>query len=87
MLDYARRAVRRAHELDTIVVGNNPKGVDIAVVRECRRLQTKVIVAGEGNFPHNGGCKYAHTSKSIEIHIEPQLDTCSIVILYEIAGW
>lgn len=59
MLDYARRAVRRAHELGyTIVVGDNPKGVDMAVVRECRRLQISVIVAGVGNFPRNGGCKH-----------------------------
>jgi predicted Rossmann fold nucleotide-binding protein DprA/Smf involved in DNA uptake len=37
MLDYARRVVRRAHEKGyTVVVGDNPKGVDNAVVRECR---------------------------------------------------
>lgn len=59
MLDYARRAVRRAHERGyTMIVGDNPKGVDMAVVRECRRLKTPVIVAGVGNFPRNGGCKH-----------------------------
>lgn len=31
MLDYARRVVRRAHQRGfTIMVGDNPKGVDIA---------------------------------------------------------
>ena len=59
MLDYARRAVRRAQECGyTVVVGDNPKGVDMAVARECRRLKTSVIVAGAGNFPRNGGCKH-----------------------------
>lgn len=59
MLDYARRAVRRAHDKGfTILVGDNPKGVDMVVVRECRRLKTSVIVAGAGNFPRNGGCKH-----------------------------
>ncbi|MBZ0275288.1 MAG: ribonuclease HI [Anaerolineae bacterium] len=59
MLDYARRAVRRAHERGyTIVVGDNPRGIDRAVVNECRRLKTPVIVAGAGNFPRNGGCRH-----------------------------
>ncbi|MCB9452436.1 MAG: hypothetical protein H6672_13445 [Anaerolineaceae bacterium] len=59
MLDYARRAVRRAHERGyTIVVGDNPRGVDRAVVNECRRLKTPVIVAGAGNFPRNSGCRH-----------------------------
>lgn len=58
MLDYVRRVVRRAHQLGwIIVVGDNPLGVDMAVVRECRRLQVKVVVAGIANFPRNGGCK------------------------------
>lgn len=57
MLDYARRAVRRAYGLGyTILVGDNPKGVDLVVVRECRRLKAKVIVFGVANFPRNGGC-------------------------------
>ena len=59
MLDYARRAVRRAHERGyTVLAGDNPKGVDMAVVRECRRLKTPVIVAGPNSFPRNGGCKH-----------------------------
>jgi ribonuclease HI len=58
-LDYARRVVRRAHHLGhTIVVGDNPKGVDMAVVHECRRLQAKVIVVGVTNGPRNGGCQH-----------------------------
>jgi ribonuclease HI len=64
MLEYARRAVRRAHERGyTVIVGDNPKGVDMAVVRECRRLQVSVIVAGVGNFPRNGGCKHGQYIK------------------------
>lgn len=59
MLDYARRTVRRAHQLGWIIlVGDNPKGVDMAVVQECRRLKTQVIVAGIANFPRNYGCKH-----------------------------
>jgi ribonuclease HI len=58
-LDYARRAVRRAHQLGhTIVVGDNPKGVDMAVVQECRRLKAKVLVVGVTNHPRNGGCSH-----------------------------
>jgi len=64
MLNYARRAVQRAHKLKyTIIVGDNPKGVDMAVVRECRRLKTPVIVAGASNFPRNGGCNHAQYVK------------------------
>lgn len=64
MLAYTRRAVRRAHEQGyTIVVGDNPKGVDMAVVRECRRLKTPVIVAGISNYPRNGGCKHGNYVK------------------------
>jgi len=56
-LDYARRAVQRAHQLGwTILVGDNPKGIDRAVVQECRRIKAKVIVAGIANIPRNGGC-------------------------------
>ncbi|MFZ2878720.1 MAG: hypothetical protein WA009_04205 [Phototrophicaceae bacterium] len=59
MLDYARRAVQRAHAKGyTIIVGDNPKGVDMAVVQECRRLKARVIVAGIANFPRNYGCKH-----------------------------
>jgi len=59
MLDYARRAVQRAHDLGwTIIVGDNPQGVDMAVVQACRRLKARVIVAGITNFPRNYGCKH-----------------------------
>lgn len=59
MLDYARRAVQRAHAKGyTVIVGDNPKGVDMAVVQECRRLKARVIVAGIANFPRNYGCKH-----------------------------
>ena len=59
MHDYARQAVRRAHaKRYTIVVGDNPHGVELAVVQECRRLKTPVIVAGAGSFPRNGGCRH-----------------------------
>ena len=72
MLDYARRVVRRAHQLGwTIVVGDNPLGVDMTVVRECRRLRAKVIVAGIANFPRNGGCKHGEYVK-VERDLVPQ---------------
>jgi len=59
MLDYARRAVQRAQTKGyTLIVGDNPKGVDMAVVQECRRLKVSVIVAGIANFPRNYGCKH-----------------------------
>ena len=59
MLAFARRAVLRAYQRGFIVVvGDNPKGVDRAVVRECRCLKAPVIVSGPGNYPRNGGCKH-----------------------------
>lgn len=59
MLDYAVRAVQRAHRLGwMIIVGDNPKGVDMAVAQECRRLKAKIIIAGITNFPRNYGCKH-----------------------------
>jgi hypothetical protein len=63
-LDYARRVVQRAHQLGyMIVVGDNPKGVDMAVVQECRRLKAKVLVVGIANFPRNGGCSHGSYAK------------------------
>ena len=63
-LAYARRVVQRAHQLDfTIVVGDNPKGVDMTVVQECRRLKAKVLVVGITNFPRNGGCSHGRYVK------------------------
>jgi len=59
MNHYARRVVRRAAQLGhVIVVGDNPKGVDLAVVQACRHLKAKVVVVGIANFPRNGGCKH-----------------------------
>lgn len=59
MLAYARRVVRRAHaEGYVIIVGDHPRGVDMAVVQECRQLRARVIVAGIGNFPRNYGCRH-----------------------------
>lgn len=56
-LDYARRVVQRVHQLGwTVLVGDNPMGVDMAVVNECRRLKAKVIVVGLTEHPRNGGC-------------------------------
>ncbi|MEP7294451.1 MAG: hypothetical protein ABI835_21860 [Chloroflexota bacterium] len=64
MIAYTKRVVQRAHQLGwTIVVGDNPQGVDMAVVRECRRLKANVIVAGVANFPRNGGCKHGEYVK------------------------
>ena len=58
-LNYTRRVVQRAHQLGyTIVVGDNPKGVDMAVVQECRRLKAKVLVVGVTINPRNGGCSH-----------------------------
>ena len=63
-LVYARRVVQRAHQLGyTIIVGDNPKGVDMTVVQECRRLKAKVLVVGITNFPRNGGCSHGRYVK------------------------
>jgi hypothetical protein len=64
MLAYALRAVQRAHRLGwTVLAGDSPKGIDLAVVRECRRLKTNVIVAGTANFPRNFGCRHGQYVK------------------------
>ena len=57
MLEYSRRVVARAIENNwTIVVGDNPQGVDKEVVKEARRLAyTDVIVVGIAAKPRNGG--------------------------------
>lgn len=57
MIEYSRRVVARAIEQQwTIVMGDNPKGVDAAVVQEIRRLNyTHVIVVGIAATPRNGG--------------------------------
>ena len=57
MLDYARRCV--SHAIDngwTIVVGDNPKGIDQAIVQELNKLDyAHVIVVGIAKNPRNGG--------------------------------
>ena len=59
MLNYAIEKVREAHKRGyTVLVGDNPRGVDRAVVLECRKLKAKVVVAGVGRFPRNGGCEH-----------------------------
>lgn len=64
MLTYAKRVVQRAHQLGwTILVGDNPRGVDRAVVEACRALKARVIVAGLADFPRNGGCKHGQYVK------------------------
>ena len=57
MREYARRVVARAIDNDwTIVVGDNPQGVDQEVVKEARRLDYRdVIVVGIAKKPRNGG--------------------------------
>lgn len=59
MLDYARRCV--SHAIDngwTIVVGDNPKGVDQSVVNELNKLDyVHVIVVGIAQNPRNGGVR------------------------------
>ena len=57
MLMYARRVVTRAIQNGwTIVVGDNPQGVDNAVVQEASRLAYQdVIVVGIAAQPRNGG--------------------------------
>jgi hypothetical protein len=54
MLDYARRAVQRAHQLGwTVLVGDSPYGLERVVVNECRARRTRLLVAGTGPFPRN----------------------------------
>lgn len=45
MLDYARRCVQRAKVLNmTIIVGDNPNGVDREVINECSKLNVPHMV-------------------------------------------
>jgi ribonuclease HI len=57
MLEYARCVVARAIDKGwTIVVGDNPQGVDQAIVDEAQRLNySDVIVVGIARQPRNGG--------------------------------
>jgi hypothetical protein len=64
MRRYTRQAVWRAHLKNyVLLVGDEPKGIELAVVQECRRIRAKVIVAGTGNFPRNYGCKHGRYMK------------------------
>lgn len=59
MLEYARRCVSYAIDKGwTVVVGDNPKGIDHVVVQELNQLSyTHVIVVGIAKTPRNGGVK------------------------------
>jgi ribonuclease HI len=69
MLAYARRVVAGAIAKNwQIVVGDNAKGVDAAIVAECKRQgYNKVIVVGIARTPRNGGVaggRYVQIGKS-----------------------
>ncbi len=56
MLCVVSQAVQRAQEHGwTVIVGDNPLGVDAAVVRACDELGVDVTVIGIGRKPRNGG--------------------------------
>lgn len=55
---YAEKAVRRAHELGwTVVVGDNPKGIDRAVIDECSRLKAKFVVVAANETRYTGSAE------------------------------
>lgn len=59
MLRTVHQAVQRAKEQEwTILVGDNPLGVDAAVVRACDELGVDVMVVGIGRKPRNGGSQH-----------------------------
>ncbi len=56
MLRVVSQAVQRAKEHGwTVLVGDNPLGVDAAVVYACDELSVSVTVIGIGRKPRNGG--------------------------------
>ncbi len=56
MLHVVNQAVQRAKTHGwTALVGDNPLGVDAAVVRACDELGVAVTVIGIGRKPRNGG--------------------------------
>ncbi len=56
MLRTAYHAVQRAKEHGwTVLVGDNPHGVDAAAVRACDQLGVDVTVVGIAPKPRNGG--------------------------------
>jgi uncharacterized phage-like protein YoqJ len=59
MLDTAYRAVQRAKELSwTVIAGDNPLGVDAAVLRACEELEVPIIVIGIAAQARNGAEQY-----------------------------
>jgi hypothetical protein len=59
MLAYARRAVLRAHQLGwTILVGDNPRGIDLAVVQACRRLKVPASSSPASPASRDFGCRH-----------------------------
>ena len=53
MLALAKRKVTQG---ELIIVGDNPKGVDAAVIEECDRLGLEVLVFGITLQPRRGSC-------------------------------
>ena len=59
MIRTARKAVQRAKELGwTIIAGDNPQGVDAAVLRACEELGVPITVVGIAPQPRNGVKQY-----------------------------
>ena len=55
MNDYARRVVKRASQLAwTVIVGDNPNGIDTTVAQTCQLLNVPFYVAGIDPKPRNG---------------------------------
>ena len=59
MIDTAYRAVQRAKELGwTVIAGDNPLGVDAAVLQACEKLEVPIIVVGIAAQARNGAEQY-----------------------------
>jgi hypothetical protein len=82
MIRYARRAVQRAGQLGWVVlVGDNPNGIDPAVVAACDEHSVDVLVAGIADRPRNGGSAHgeyvqcpAHTYKERDRYLADLAD-------------
>ncbi|MCC6976434.1 MAG: DNA-processing protein DprA [Anaerolineae bacterium] len=58
MLAMAQRAVSRAHEKGwMVIVGDNPQGVDAAVIEACDALGVKVLVCGTTREPRKASIR------------------------------
>ncbi len=58
MLELAQRAVSRAHEKGwMVVVGDNPQGVDAAVIDACDQRGVNVLVCGTTREPRKGSIR------------------------------